>query len=43
MTAQEQKVKGIKETVPLNLTGFLPQKFTPQPRGSEQMNIRNRG
>ena len=33
MTVQGQQVQGIKETTPLNLTGLLPQKFTPQTQG----------
>ena len=33
MTGQEQKVQDIKETAPLNLTGLLSQKFTPQAQG----------
>ena len=28
-TAQDQRVQEIKETAPLNLTGLLPQNFTP--------------
>ena len=33
MTAQGQLAQEIKETAPLNLTGILPQKFTPQTQG----------
>ena len=33
MLSQQHQVQEIKETVPLNLTHLLPQKFTPQTHG----------
>ena len=33
MTAYDQQVQEIKETVPLDLTGLLPKKFRPQRQG----------
>ena len=33
MTSQEHQVQEIEETEPLNLTGLLPQKLTPQSQG----------
>ena len=33
MTAQEHPLQEIKETEPLNLTGLIPLKFTPQTQG----------
>ena len=33
MSSQEHQVQEIEETEPLNLTGLLPQKLTPQSQG----------
>ena len=42
-TAQDQSDQEIKETAPRNLTGILPQKFTPKTEGVRTEQLRSRG